>query len=734
MMSVEDRNVGRARVQAAAATIASSTVKLSAKRKWLFRFLAILLGPALALGILEVSLRAVGYGYTTSFFLDGTKIEEEPAWIDNADFGLWIFPRKYEGRPKPVPFLLPKEKGPNTYRIFVLGESAAMGFPDPSLSFARVLEVMLRASFPATRFEVVNCSMVAINSHGVLQIARQCAEYQPDLIVVHLGNNEVVGPFGAAGVLGPFSSNVGVARMNLALKRSRCGQLIDEVLQRISQRGKPKEVWNGMSMLLDSKVSSDDTRLANVYANFRTNLQDIVRSGRDAGAQVVLCTVPVNLKNCAPFASVHSSALAGDQLAGWQQHFNEGVRLQAEKKYTDAIRSFREAEKTDAGYAELAYRLAQCQLATGDKETAREAFSRARDLDALRFRSDSTVNRTTREVAASWPEGVRLADAEQALAKSDATGVPGEELFLEHVHMTFKGNYLLAKNIYDTITSPPLPGLVRSGIEAPAALAEQIAGEQLAHTDWSDLKHQAEMYERLIKAPPFTFQFDHAEDCQRWEKRLGEMRSRLNTKGKGEAIDAYAKAALGAKGDWMIRSQFGELLVECGKHAQAEHQLREAVAHFRHAWDAQCLLGGLEMMGNHLGEAEKRFRNVLRFNPSLESGYLGLADVLARQGKSAEAVAILERQLREKPKNMAIIKMIGSVLVRAAKYDEAKEWISQGLEIDQDEPDLHVDLGLIAMKEKKIDQAIEQFNAALRIKPDWPEVVDLLQSAEQERK
>ena len=44
--------------------------------------------------------------------------------------------------------------------------------------------------------------MVAINSHVALPIARQCAERQPDLLVVHLGNNEVVGPFGAAGVLG----------------------------------------------------------------------------------------------------------------------------------------------------------------------------------------------------------------------------------------------------------------------------------------------------------------------------------------------------------------------------------------------------------------------------------------------------------------------------------------------------------------------------------------------------
>jgi hypothetical protein len=64
----------------------------------------------------------------------------------------------------PQMYAIPTVKPPHTFRIFVLGESAAMGDPDPSYGFSRYLEVMLRESYPGTNFEIVNTGSVAINS------------------------------------------------------------------------------------------------------------------------------------------------------------------------------------------------------------------------------------------------------------------------------------------------------------------------------------------------------------------------------------------------------------------------------------------------------------------------------------------------------------------------------------------------------------------------------------------
>ena len=67
------------------------------------------------------------------------------------------------------------EKPRKTFRIFVLGESAAMGDPDPAYGFSRYLEVMLRERFPSMKFEVINTGSVAINSHVLLPIAKGLA-------------------------------------------------------------------------------------------------------------------------------------------------------------------------------------------------------------------------------------------------------------------------------------------------------------------------------------------------------------------------------------------------------------------------------------------------------------------------------------------------------------------------------------------------------------------------------
>ena len=44
--------------------------------------------------------------------------------------------------------------------------------------------------------------MTAINSHAVLPIARECARHEGDLWIVYMGNNEMIGPFGAISVFG----------------------------------------------------------------------------------------------------------------------------------------------------------------------------------------------------------------------------------------------------------------------------------------------------------------------------------------------------------------------------------------------------------------------------------------------------------------------------------------------------------------------------------------------------
>src|SRR5262249_30745897 len=148
--------------------------KLSRGRKWLFGLAATVFPPLLLFCALEAALRVAGYGYSTSFF-KRLRIKNEDFFVENDKFGLRFFPPALARSPAPI--LMRANKVPGMYRIFILGESAALGDPRPAYGAGRYLQVLLEERFPNTRFEVICAAVTAINSHAILPIARECAEH-----------------------------------------------------------------------------------------------------------------------------------------------------------------------------------------------------------------------------------------------------------------------------------------------------------------------------------------------------------------------------------------------------------------------------------------------------------------------------------------------------------------------------------------------------------------------------
>ena len=316
-------------------------VILSPRRKWLFRLFALLVVPLVLLGGLEVALRLAGYGYPTGFF---KKIHRDGKdyFINNENFTFRFFPPQLARWPDP--FLIPAVKSPDTIRIFVFGESAAMGDLQPAYGASRYLEVMLRERFPGKKFEVVNFGITAINSHVILPIAREAARHDGDFWVVYMGNNEMVGPFGTATVFGAQALPRRVVQLNLELQRTRLGQLLVAALRQLGGKSKNTS-WGGMEMFLGNRVAPDDRRKETVYRNFEANLRDIVRAGVGSGAKVILSTVSVNLKDSPPFASLANSNLPAADRAQFDQDFAAGKLLQSQSNFLAAAERFTQAAK-----------------------------------------------------------------------------------------------------------------------------------------------------------------------------------------------------------------------------------------------------------------------------------------------------------------------------------------------------------------------------------------------------
>ena len=100
-----------------------------------------ILCPLVLFGSVELALRLAGYGYPTSFFLR-TRIHGHEFYVPNEKFSCRFFPSGMARSLLPV--RLPLTKSGNTYRIFLFGESAANGDPDPAYGVGRNLEVLLR--------------------------------------------------------------------------------------------------------------------------------------------------------------------------------------------------------------------------------------------------------------------------------------------------------------------------------------------------------------------------------------------------------------------------------------------------------------------------------------------------------------------------------------------------------------------------------------------------------------
>ncbi|GAG53206.1 unnamed protein product, partial [marine sediment metagenome] len=120
---------------------------------------------------------------------------------------------------------------------------------------------MLSNNYPKREFEIINTAMVAINSHVVYQIAKECAKLKPDLFIVYLGNNEVVGPFGSGTVFRSYSPNLTMIRAGIWANSLRLGQLLNSLIQNVFKKEQNIRVWRGMEMFLENLVPFDDPRL-----------------------------------------------------------------------------------------------------------------------------------------------------------------------------------------------------------------------------------------------------------------------------------------------------------------------------------------------------------------------------------------------------------------------------------------------------------------------------------------
>jgi tetratricopeptide (TPR) repeat protein len=397
---------------------------VSPVRKTLFHA-ALFLIPVLVLTGLEAGLRIFGYGGEPALFVS-TPDEGSPYYGINRDAGRRYFSLT-SFNPSPRKDLFLKKKPAGGFRVFVLGESTAAGFPyGNNVTFPRILNRRLSDAFPGRRVEIVNMGMTAITSYALLDFMDEILEQKPDALLVYAGHNEFYGALGAAS-MESLGRTGWIVRGYLKLRRLKTFVLVRDAVglfQKAALRSRrPAKTGGGDAMETEMSKIADDRPIllgSPVYESakkqFRRNLAAILGKAKAAGVPVFIGDLVSNVRDQAPFVSAASAALpaAGDV--------------------------FRRARDLESG---------------GRFDEARAAYLRAKDLDGLRFRAAEEFNDVIRAVAAET--GATVVPVKSVFEAASPGGLVGRGLMHEHLHPNIDGYFLMAGAFFDGMKAKGIP-------------------------------------------------------------------------------------------------------------------------------------------------------------------------------------------------------------------------------------------------------------------------------------
>ncbi len=687
----------------------------------------------------------------------------------------------------PRPLRIDRTKPPGTVRILVLGESAALGDPEPAFGLPRFLEVLLAAQFPARRIEVINAAVTAVNSYAMREVARASRDLGADFWVIYAGNNEVLGPFGPGRQATDPVPPRPVVLLRLALQRTAIGQWLATPRDADPTGLSTTPRWAGLESFAGHRVGREDLRLSRVQAHYQANLTDTVRAGIEAGAHVILGTMVVNLRDCPPFASLNTPSPASSFQA-WESAVTAARTATEAEDPAGAVAAWTKAARLRPEHAETRYQLGLAREKTGNAAEALSDLELARDLDVLRFRADSRILAATRQVAAAWgPGNLTLVEAERSWSKPP----PGAESFYEHVHLRPEGNYRLAC-LFATAIATQISGT--NGQHPWLTLAE--CQHRLGWTPQAEARIWQQI-QQLCRRPPFSAQSNQAERDRFLTKQLEAANTAARQLSLAGALRQVQDVLTEHPEDWQVREQsarlwhasrrwtnaanewrtlvtqvpghvmgwfhLGEALARLGERTEAAAAYTRALALRPDFVDAHLGLGLVRGEGGDLDGALAAIDTALRWDPHHLEARINRGLTLEALGQRREAVADLRRAaeehpettlplirlgellsarkdsfsaanafrsaVRRDPENAALVHRLAVELGRAGQLTPAEAAFRDAARLEPGNPTRHFDLGVALAQQQRWTEAIAAFETVLRLQPDHPAAASYLDRA-----
>jgi len=343
------------------------------------------------------------------------------------------------------------EKPDNGFRIFCLGGSTVRGRPYTTASaFSKWMEVELSACDSAAEYEIVNCGGLSYASYRLRPILNEVLQYEPDVIVIATGHNEFLEDRTYRSIKEQSAARSWIIQRLYALRTVT-------VLRQWSHQSRSSSSENDVPQLPDELQSRldnesgyasyhrDDQWRRGVIAHFEHSLRAMIKRCRQEAVPVVLVRLGSNLRDCPPFKSEHKPGLSQSDQKQWRTWLERAMRADENGDPARAIELYHRAEAIDDEYALLCFRMARCYDRLGQTDKARRYYGRARDFDVCPLRMLSDMSRIVAKIAEETQ--TPLVDAEALLKQQSPDGIPGNNVYMDHVHPTIGGHQQMAQAI-----------------------------------------------------------------------------------------------------------------------------------------------------------------------------------------------------------------------------------------------------------------------------------------------
>jgi tetratricopeptide (TPR) repeat protein len=468
----------------------------------------------------------------------------------------------------------------------------------------------------------------------MLDVVDEVVAQRPDAVLLYAGHNEYYGALGVGSTQGRVGAAPALVRGYLRLLRLRSVLLVRDGLARVRRAaGARPGADAGEASFMESLAREQEIALGGAtYARglrqYEENLTRLVRRLRAAGVPVLVGSVASNLRDQRPFAAA--------------------------------------ANRRGAG-ADAVFDSARAALARRDSGAARALFTRAHDLDVVRFRAPTAFDHVVRRVAAAT--GATYVPVREAFAAASPGGIAGEELFLEHVHPTRRGHVLLARAYFEA--------LVRSGGLARTARLERLR-------TWA-------AYEQAMALTPFDERIAAhtvATLRERWPfvpaDRQGDYRARHRAHGTVDSL-----ALLVSRGaPWAAtKLQLAQHFLSLGHADSAAAELRGLVRDAPLAEEPRRLLAGALLAGGDSAGAVAALEEAWAVRPTAATATL-LGAVALQRRDLPRAIAELRRSLALEPDRPAVLYQLSLAYGLARDLEGARTTALRVAQLDPRHPGL----------------------------------------------